>query len=314
MKKQEKVEELMSRGVTEEEAWKLVEYGQDDYLTIEELKIKYNNPNMCNGYPDWLTETEHLKMCYKTVSDYYKPLHLNLFYTPEELAHELYIYTKIKLNHFNSHQHLKVGMINRCRNLYRANNRRTTLQDTSDKVDETNTYKTKKRNKYILSYDALIENERSSTSEYEKSTTFESTLTKPNTNANKSEVLMTIREIKNKKIRNLLIVCAYILTDMYELKDDFNKVINELDESTRERILNVCSKQKENEIIDAMRSEGQVISKRRSVVSFKTIVGAFGTLYFKSKNEIDKPNLEDTIQYLHRYISYNIFDESNYNW
>ena len=42
MKKQEKIAKYVAMGLTQEQAERLITYGQDDYLSLKELSIKYD--------------------------------------------------------------------------------------------------------------------------------------------------------------------------------------------------------------------------------------------------------------------------------
>lgn len=127
MKKQEKLEhyvqEFIKLGKGKEEALieaeKLIPYGQEDYLTLQQLKIKFNYPDMDGEYPEWLTADEHYKICRDVAKSQYDYSKFGWFCNKNELISKLYIWSRIRLNKFNSINHLKVGLFNACKNILR---------------------------------------------------------------------------------------------------------------------------------------------------------------------------------------------------
>lgn len=266
MRKQEKIRLYMSKGLTEEEAQQLITYNCEDVLTLDQLRIKFNDENLGKGYPDWVTPTEHLKMCYKTVKDEYKHSEYDID-TPEDLAIQLYISSYIRINKFNSLQSLKTGLINMCKNSRRKSAVRYKYWgcslDCPVHIDSKNTDVEESHLDNIRSNSEMEDSER--------------------------EVANCIRNIKHKQIRQVLIITGYLLANIGDLYKDYIEVLDSCDITTQNKLLdlaqNVYDKEQKNYIQKPVNN---------TKISFTNILEAFGKDYFGEYKDIKQ--LKNDIQ------------------
>ena len=110
-------------GLGAEDALRIVKADVDD-LTISELRIRYNNPNIGNGLPDWITSENLLNMCYKTAYEIIRVSSSrgylsDIGYIVPDIAHSLYVYALYKINRFDNFGILKKALCDRCKDLLR---------------------------------------------------------------------------------------------------------------------------------------------------------------------------------------------------
>ena len=83
----------------------------EDVLTLEQLKIKYDNPNI-GKLPEWLSEQELDNMIWKTIHQCWSPIFEQRLSKQEMYSeHQEYIRKKIAL--FENHNHIKGALMNR---------------------------------------------------------------------------------------------------------------------------------------------------------------------------------------------------------
>lgn len=259
MRKQEKIRLYMSKGLTEEEAQQLIDYNCEEILTLDQLRIKFNDENIGKGYPDWLTPTEHLKMCYKTVKDEYKHSEYDID-EPEDLSIQLYIASYIRLNKFNSPQSLKISLINMCKNSRR---------------------KSAIRYKYWgCSLDMPIY--MNSKNDDMEQTHLDNVKFNSELEDSELEIADCIRNIKQKQIRQVLIITGYLLANISVLYDDYIDVLDSCDIETQDRLLDLAQSVYDRE--QKVYIQRPVVAKNK--LTFNSILEAFGKDYFGEYNDI----------------------------
>lgn len=245
MKKQEKIAKYMAKGLTKEQAEKLIPYGQNDYLTLEELAVKYDNPSLLSGeYPDWLTPEDHFRLCCVVAATKYDTKKFKWFYmSKEDLEIDLFIYTTIRLPKIKNYAMLKTALCNRVKNILRDNIQKETIcvKEENATDEQLNQYKYFDRingDKYIIgSLDNYIVDENTGEfsdlvqSDYDESM------------ATKLETIETIRNIKNKQVRQILVVCGYLLSDLDELYVDYRQVLQQCSKRVKQNLHKLCEKQ-----------------------------------------------------------------------
>lgn len=245
MKKNEKLAKYMAQGLTMEQAERLITYNQNDYLSLEELAIKYDNPHLLTGeYPDWITPEEHYKVCQSVAKSQYDPLKFTYSgMDKEDLEMELYIWSTIRLFKFKNVLALRTGMINRIKNLLRQatkkevecipyNKATDEQKKASEKFDRVNgdPYTVGSLNKEIQLND--------------KSTgTFEDVIGTNDTNLIEADLINNIKQIKNKQVREIVIIAGYILGDLDILEKEFKQIVNSCSEQVRNNLKELCLKQ-----------------------------------------------------------------------
>ena len=156
----------------------------EDLLTFEELKIRYDNPDL-GKLPNWLEEEALFKMIWKTIKDYWSELFAQRL-TMEELFSELYEYILKKVYMYENFNHLKVALVNRMKSLAQEYTR---------------------RGKYFIgSTDETYDSNNSNSVMYKfESPVYDDTIIDDNFFINK------IRTFKDEQIKNLLILCGYLV-------------------------------------------------------------------------------------------------------
>ena len=230
-------------GLSEEEATRIVK--EDNVLlSIEELRVKFDNPDLGKEYPEWLTPLDHYKMCCATVRQMYNGNFAKIC-TPEELASTLYINSSIKLNTFKNHKHLKSGLVTMAMTICRDNMRRQ--QYWSNQSLDTPCSEDEK----ISCYDKVVakENEREA-----------------------RECLNAVMSIKNREVREILILTGFIVGNIAEFGDEFQKIIQNSDLIDRTELVKLLEQLNDNDEIDRMKVEKQKSIKRKVSITLKSIL------------------------------------------
>ena len=270
MKKCEKLDLYMSKGLTAEQAENLIKYNNDDFLSLDELRIKYNNPNLGKEYPEWLTPESHIKMCFKTAKDEYAPEKFGKVEDAQDLAVRLYIWSLIRLNKFNSHSHLKVAMVRICKNFIRQHVKRTKYWGMSldtpvnFKDSKIGTYEdfNGKEDKNFL----VIENSEEDILEI-------------------TEILNTIKSIKQKPIRDLLIVVGYLVAEIDAFYIDYKELKTFVATDIKDKLL-LLEQQLEynNNILIDKSIQDKYPNLKVHKLNIRDIIDAFGITYFGDYN------------------------------
>lgn len=110
-------------GLAEDDALRIVKADVND-LTLDELRIRYDNPDIGRDLPKWITSENLLNMCYKTA---YEIIGVavnrrgsnDMGYIVPDVAHSLYVYALYKMNRFDNFGILKKALCDRCKDLLR---------------------------------------------------------------------------------------------------------------------------------------------------------------------------------------------------
>lgn len=230
-------------GLDRDEAVRIIK-SDDVILTIEELRIKYDYPELGIKYPDWLTPLEHRKMCSTTVRQMFNQ-NFAKFTTPEDMAGDLYVLTVVKLNQMKNHRMLKDFIVKQALNMYRNYNVRQkywasrTLDDNvSDSVE-------------VYNYDRL---------EYR------------DIEAEEVQCLSAVKSIKNREVRELLILVGYIIGGISAFETEFNKIVYNSDLVDRSKLLLLLEKLELNDEINRNKIDGKKSDMRKKKVTFFDVV------------------------------------------
>lgn len=249
MRKQEKLEMYVSKGLTKEEAEELIAYNCEEILSIEQLRVKFNYPEMGKGYPNWITPEEHMKICFKTAKEQYSTEKFGELGTEtvQDLAVKLYIYSAIRLNKISSPANLKTALINICKNYKRQNAKRKKMW--SESLDTPVPTKLTSTEEQFTKYDFLSTNEDVTDSE--------------------KEVVDCIRSIKNKEVRDVLVIAGYLLANINGLYTDYRYVLDTCNETIKQNLLQLAESVFSNEE-----------NEKKHKIDFNSIIKAFGADYF----------------------------------
>lgn len=230
-------------GLDRDEATRIIK-SDDVILTIEELRIKYNYPELGIKYPDWLTPLEHRKMCSTTVRQMFNQ-NFAKFTTPDDMAGDLYILTVVKLNQMKNHRMLKDFIVKQALNMYRNYTIRQkywALRTLDDNVSD---------NLEVFNYDRL---------EYK------------DVEAEELQCLNAVTSIKNREVRELLILVGYIIGGISAFETEFYKIIYNSDLVDRSKLLMLLEKLELNDEIDRNKIDGKKSNFRKKKITFYDVV------------------------------------------
>ena len=237
-------------GLSEEEATRIVKEC-DDLLNIEEFRMKYDYPELGIEYPEWLTPIEHYKMCCATVKTMYNGSYASIC-TPEEMASILYVKSSVKLKQIHTFQHLKVGLVTIAMNLYRDNSRRQKYwsDKTLDAETETND------GSVMTGYDVIVAKDKE---------------------REEKECLLAVKSIRNKEVREILILCGFIIGGLESFRTDFIDIVSNSELVNRDAMIDLMEKIKHNEDADIEKCNNKSVKIKKHRINFKTILKCLNT-------------------------------------
>ena len=244
----------------------------EDVLTLEELKIKYDNPDI-GKLPEWLSEeTLDLMIC-KTVHQYWSPLFQQRM-TKEELYSEHQEYIRKKINLFENVHHVKAALVKRMLFLVDEYTRKGKyfLGSTDEQLPADNLYGSVR-----YRYELPIEDTK---------------------NIESDLFIEQIRNIKNKSIKSLLIITGYLLCDITEFRKDYIEILRSSDEEVKMNLQKLEETLEHNEELDLMKYSNTVVTERKKSINIKDIIKALRLNIIDNKKEKVDNTLEEIRYYL----------------
>lgn len=245
LKREVKIQAMVENfNISEEYALKILKT-EDEYLSINELQMKYNNPDTCK-LPDWLSEEELSAIIWKSIQSRRSYL-LNLYKSEEDLFQELQLFVRLKSNKIINHKYLKALICNRLLSY---------VEDTQISL------------KYIpcnLEDNKIISNNNEEgltlgdTIEYGKDLTYDM-------NVECLELCTMINSIKDKQVRNFLIVTGYILCNINELKTLYIKLKNECSSEVQLRLEDLEERLKYLDETERIKGKAVIKSRELNVI------------------------------------------------
>lgn len=216
-------------------------------LTLEELKIKYDCPDL-GKLPDWLTEDELSKIIWKTIHEKYDSKY-SYWISKEELYSYFQEFIRLRLHLFNSPKHIKTAIVNRFVWLLRQHLGRGSyfcmeLDKPVPGVEDKN-----------LTYGSLIPNK--------------------DTYTNDKILLDNILSIKDNNIKQLLIVIGYLVCDISFLHDYFIDVMNNADNNLKNNLQQLYDRMEKNISIELIKNSGITIKHKRKSITIQDICNSF---------------------------------------
>lgn len=228
----------------------------NEELSIEELRKKYNYPEMGLSLPDWLTYDELLKISFSVAKLMYRPFFAGEL-SQRELAHLLYIKASIKLYTIRSHAQLKHAMIMMSANIYRDLSRKYKHRAEFNIEDMTSYYDDNLDSQaywFVYKYAATTDEDL--------------------------HFINVIRSIKSDKIRMILIITGYAVAEIDELFDDFCALFNTDDVKLLAQLDSILDALEYNEELRQSRvvTENKDTTHKRykKQITFNFILKAFG--------------------------------------
>ena len=244
----------------------------EDVLTLEELKIKYDNPDI-GKLPEWLSEETLDLMIWKTVHQYWSPLFQQRM-TKEELYSEHQEYIRKKINLFENVHHVKAALVKRMLFLVDEYTRKGKyfLGSTDEQLPADNLYGSVR-----YRYELPIEDTK---------------------NIESDLFIEQIRNIKNKSIKSLLIITGYLLCDITEFRKDYIEILRSSDEEVKMNLQNLEETLEHNEELDLMKYSNTVVTERKKSINIKDIIKALRLNIIDNKKEKVDNTLEEIRYYL----------------
>ena len=244
----------------------------EDVLTLEELKIKYDNPDI-GKLPEWLSEETLDLMIWKTVHQYWSPLFQQRM-TKEELYSEHQEYIRKKINLFENVHHVKAALVKRMLFLIDEYTRKGKyfLGSTDEQLPADNLYGSVR-----YKYELPIEDTK---------------------NIESDLFIEQIRNIKNKSIKSLLIITGYLLCDITEFRKDYIEILRSSDEEVKMNLQKLEETLEHNEELDLMKYSNIVVNERKKSINIKDIIKALRLNIIDNKREKVDNTLEEIRYYL----------------
>lgn len=244
----------------------------EDVLTLEELKIKYDNPDI-GKLPEWLSEETLDLMIWKTVHQYWSPLFQQRM-TKEELYSEHQEYIRKKINLFENVHHVKAALVKRMLFLVDEYTRKGKyfLGSTDEQLPADNLYGSVR-----YKYELPIEDTK---------------------NIESDLFIEQIRNIKNKSIKSLLIITGYLLCDITEFRKDYIEILRSSDEEVKMNLQKLEETLEHNEELDLMKYSNIVVTERKKSINIKDIIKALRLNIIDNKKEKVDNTLEEIRYYL----------------
>ena len=163
----------------------------NEILTLDDLRYKYDDVCIGKDYPDWITPEEHLKMCYAVVWSRYNK---GFFWynSCDDVAHDLFVYSLLHINKYSNKFQLNGLLLCRLKNLIRdyarTFNSHIMMSDLEGEYEDDIC-----SNKSPMSMCAYIRDDK-----------------------DMAELVDTVLSIRNEKIKGILILCGYFVADIQE--------------------------------------------------------------------------------------------------
>lgn len=235
-------------GYSEEEATRIVK--ENNYqLNIDELRAKFDYPELGKKYPEWLDPVDHYKMCCTTVRQMYNSNFARIC-TTEELAHTLFVNSTLKLNTLNTHQHLKSALVTMAMTICRDGMRRQKYWSDSsldDSFDE---------NGNLTNYERIVAKDDDKEA---------------------IDCLTAIMSIRNREVRELLILCGYIIGRIEAFREQFINIVNNSDFVNREALVELLEEIKHNDDVDVLRKETKGLKMKKTKITLKSVLDVYKT-------------------------------------
>ena len=180
----------------------------EDLLTLDELKIRYDNPNI-GILPEWLSEKSLDNMIWKTVHTFWSPSLQIEFGEKIALYDYLYEIVLKKSNLLINHANTKALLVNAIKTIIDVRARRGKYFYGS--LDEINIYDEKNNDNARARFN--ISDSRNED------------------NLKMLELLDRVHSIKDRKLQSLIIITGYLICNISEFESDYLNLINNCDDN-----------------------------------------------------------------------------------
>ena len=275
-KRIDKIKKLMDNyNISEEKANYLI-YTDDLYLTIDDLKIKYDNLDM-GKLPEWLSEQELYDIIWKTIKQCQNYILLK-YATAEDLYQELQLLVRIKSNKIKSFGYLKIMLKNYLLNMVATNN-------------SNDTYVTFDLDEPIM-YNDADDNMGTNADkiEYNRDNKFDD-----------ESIVEKIVDVSDSRLRLFLIVVGYLLCRINSLKFLYEDVINSSSETVVNNLKSIEQQIYRNEELSYKEGVNPKIERKR-IINARTIINALELFIDDSGKRVKKVNPTTVLDDFRYYI------------
>lgn len=264
--------------ISEEYAHEIVR-GYESLLTFDELKIKYDNPDL-GKLPDWVTEEEFNNIIWKSIHSMYDNKY-SYWTTKDDLHSDLYIFLLQRINNFNSLAHLKTGAVNRLHWLLKQQILRS--QYFGIGLDEP--IKSKTGDGSVTEYGNLI----------------------PSFNLDEQDknFLATLDSINDKCVRATLIVYGYLGCSIQCLRRAYLGILRESDPDIRQNVLELEEAVCNNDEIQLSKYTDTPLKAKTRKISLSNVIKALSgknNLFDLVEAETESKSINEYIDYIKYYI------------
>lgn len=278
-----KIQKIVDKYNIDEVKASYIVNSDEEYLNIDELKIKLDNPDM-GKLPDWLTDGALDKMIWNAIYTHRNPI-LSLYKTEEDLYQELQLYVRKKSNKFENFKHLKALLWNYMHN-------------------EVHLYSRQRYDHFPISLNQPLVNGNNG-DEFENNFLLED----GSIEDKYSDLVHTIISVKDEDIKKFLTVTGYLVCDIVELKDLYDNLYQSSKPCVQKKLKKLEDKKNFNDLLNFdyfLKSNGK---SKRKVLSVKSVILALG--FKKRSKNINRGSsfaglsCDEILDYLRFYIDGN---------
>lgn len=240
-KKYNKPREEVFRILTEHEA----------LLSLDELKIKYDNPNI-GKLPQWLVDEGGYDALAKYIENGIRKkydIKYSTWVSKEDLTSYMWEFILKRIHLYETPAHIVSSVANRMVWLWRQNKARgdnfaMSLQDSISKSDDNDG-------------------------------TYSDIITKPLASEESGKTRMNVMSERREDVRDILVAASYLISNIPGFEHDFQKIVAKCkDEQIKNDLKELESRVEEGEEITRMKMDGIPVTKRKPKVTIKDIIKA----------------------------------------
>lgn len=237
---------------TEEEVYRILTE-HEDLLTLDELKIRYDDEHI-GELPQWLVEEGGYEalMNYIRKGIFIKYDGAYRFNTVEEFESYMLEFILKRIKQFNNGSKIVSAVANRMVWLWRQNTARS-------------------------SYTPISLQDKVFSGESEQEATFENILSDNSVDSDptqSSDLINSIMSIKDKSVRDVLIVIGYLSAQIEELELAYIRVLNSLDEDCKQELLVLQKRLESKYSLEPIYKNGRQVNKNNIKVTAKEVIKA----------------------------------------
>lgn len=218
----------------------------EDLLTLNELKIKYDNPNI-GVFPEWLDFESLDSMIWKSIHQCWGPILEIEYQDKNDLYNDLYIYLCKKSNLIKNFCYAKGMIVQRILTIIDTFKRRYKYMEGSlDEVNDFDLNKSNNARQKIQLQDTVISNSEQN-----------------------HQLVESINDIKDVRLRSLLVVTGYLICNIAELRSSYLDLLKNCDDSIKKDLIELEERVVHNDKIENLKKfEGVKIERKKNITVY----------------------------------------------